>query len=73
VPGYHWHFLSDDRASGGHVLGCQFQGALLRYDECESLVVRIPQSKRFDAFQAEQVGKRDIEVIERQRAGEGTK
>ena len=23
VPGYHFHFLSEDRQSGGHVLDCQ--------------------------------------------------
>src|SRR5262249_20932706 len=23
VPGYHWHFLSDDRTVGGHVLDCR--------------------------------------------------
>ena len=23
VPGYHWHFLSDDRKVGGHVLDCR--------------------------------------------------
>ena len=28
VPGYHLHFLSDDRRSGAHLLGCA--GRLLR-------------------------------------------
>ncbi|WP_197454017.1 acetolactate decarboxylase [Caulifigura coniformis] len=73
VPGYHWHFLSDDRKSGGHVLGCQFQKATLTYDECESLLIRIPESKRFDAFNAAEIKKTDIDVIERQRAEEGKK
>jgi len=73
VPGYHWHFLSDDRKSGGHVLGCQFQKATLTYDECESLLIRIPQSKRFDTFNAAEIKKADIDVIERQRAGDEKK
>jgi acetolactate decarboxylase len=69
VPGYHWHFLSDDRTVGGHVLGCRFQGATLRYDECGSILIRVPKSKRFDAFDADAIKKQDINVIERQRAG----
>jgi len=70
VPGYHWHFLSDDRTVGGHVLGCVFRGATVRYDECGSLLIRVPKSKRFESFNAGDVKAQDINVIERQRAGE---
>jgi acetolactate decarboxylase len=67
VAGYHWHFLSDDRKVGGHVLGCSFQDGLLRYDECTSLVIHLPQSTQFNAFDAGGVNKQDIDQIERQR------
>jgi len=68
VAGYHWHFLSDDRKVGGHVLDCAFNSALLRYDECTSLVIRLPQTREFDAFDADTVKGSDIDQIERQRA-----
>jgi acetolactate decarboxylase len=67
VSGYHWHFLSDDRAIGGHLLGCRFNDALLRYDECQSVLIQIPQSKRFDEFNKDQIREQDINRIERQR------
>lgn len=67
VSGYHWHFLSDDRKTGGHVLGCQFDDALLCYDECTSIVLQIPQSEAFENFDNQSVGQREIDVIERQR------
>lgn len=67
VSGYHWHFLSDDRKIGGHVLACQFEHALLRFDECQGVLIRIPHSARFDSFQAGQVKDQDIDTIERQR------
>jgi len=67
VAGYHWHFLSDDRSTGGHVLGCDLTRGLLRYDECTSLVIRLPQSREFDAFDAGTINGQDIDRVERQR------
>lgn len=69
VPGYHWHFLSDDQTVGGHVLGCEFKAATVQYDECDSLLVRVPKSRKFDAFNADEIKKQDINTIERQRTG----
>jgi len=68
VAGYHWHFLSDDRKVGGHVLACSFDEAVLRYDECTSLVIRLPQTRQFDAFDSGGIKGSDIDQIERQRA-----
>ncbi len=68
VPGYHWHFISDDRLVGGHVLGCRFAGGLLRFDECTSVLIHIPQSEAFNEFDADRIRSQDIQVIERQRA-----
>jgi acetolactate decarboxylase len=68
VSGYHWHFLSDDRTLGGHVLACKFAGAALRYDECRSLVIHLPQSKEFDEFDETDIQKNDIDQIERQHS-----
>jgi acetolactate decarboxylase len=67
VPGYHWHFLSADRKIGGHVLGCQVKDATLVYDECDSLVIRIPTSEGFDEFDHGQIKQQDINKIERER------
>ncbi len=67
VAGYHWHFLSDDRRIGGHVLACRFPSGSLRFDECTSLVVHLPRSREFDEFNAGKIKKEDIDQIERQR------
>jgi acetolactate decarboxylase len=68
VSGYHWHFLSEDQKIGGHVLACQFERSTLRYDECTSIDIRIPQSTSFDQFDIHDVTQQDVEKIERQRA-----
>jgi acetolactate decarboxylase len=67
VPGYHWHFLSDDLHLGGHVLNCEFADGSLQFDECTSVVIHLPQSKQFDKFDAGRINDSDINKIERQR------
>jgi len=71
VLGYHWHFLSDDHKIGGHVLACEFESGLLRFDQCDALVIHLPQSKEFDEFDAGEIKKQDIDQIERQRPKTG--
>lgn len=70
VAGYHWHFLSDDRTIGGHVLDCRVEGARGAYDECSSLLVRLPESESFDAIDVSGVTEEDVDKIERQRGDE---
>jgi acetolactate decarboxylase len=68
VAGYHWHFLSDDHQIGGHVLACQFREGLLRYDECTTLVIRVPASRAFDDFDADKIKHEDINASLRRRS-----
>jgi len=42
VPGYHLHFLSDDRTQGGHVTGAVLVAGTLSVDHCEDLHVELP-------------------------------
>lgn len=47
VTGYHMHFISDDRKSGGHVL--DFEGGALNVsaEEASSLNLEIPNGQAF--------------------------
>ena len=42
VPGYHLHFLSDDRQIGGHVMDITLQSGSLAIDPCDELHVELP-------------------------------
>ncbi|HEX6310417.1 MAG TPA: acetolactate decarboxylase [Acidimicrobiia bacterium] len=42
VPGYHLHFLSDDRACGGHVLGLGLVAGTAAVDDAGDLHVELP-------------------------------
>src|SRR5262249_7834217 len=41
VPGYHWHFLSDDRTVGGHVLDCQVREGRVQYEVCRDWLTKL--------------------------------
>jgi acetolactate decarboxylase len=42
VAGYHFHFITADRSSGGHVLECLLTGGELRVDHEADLRVELP-------------------------------
>lgn len=70
VSGYHWHFLSDDRTIGGHVLECELEARKVTYDECSSVLIRLPDSEEFARFDMGEVSQGDVDRIERQRGRE---
>lgn len=70
VAGYHWHFLSDDRKVGGHVLDCEFTDAVLQFDECASVTIKLPDSPEFQHTDLGSVSDSDVDHIERQRAND---
>ena len=44
VPGYHFHFISQDRTAGGHVLGCTVASGELELAELSDFVMELPDS-----------------------------
>ena len=42
VPGYHFHFITDDRSAGGHVLGCRLTRGEVRVDREADLRLELP-------------------------------
>jgi len=47
VPGYHLHFISDDKQHGGHVLDCRVDKAEISMDALEHFTLVIPQGDTF--------------------------
>lgn len=44
VPGYHLHFLSDDRTRGGHILGFEIARASGGVDICDHFLLILPRA-----------------------------
>jgi acetolactate decarboxylase len=47
VPGYHFHFISDDRSRGGHVLDCVASHVSIRACSIADLHVALPETAEF--------------------------
>lgn len=47
IPGYHLHFLSADRASGGHVLAVSGRNLKLQVMDANQLVMALPETTEF--------------------------
>jgi acetolactate decarboxylase len=43
VPGYHLHFITEDRKAGGHLLACQLQDATIALDYTSEFYMVLPQ------------------------------
>lgn len=47
VPGYHLHFINQDRSRGGHLLDCVFKKGVIRLDKSSSFYMRLPDNQDF--------------------------
>jgi acetolactate decarboxylase len=47
IPGYHFHFLSDDRTMGGHVLDCAGSNLRLRVQKINEFHLSLPDTEEF--------------------------
>jgi len=47
IPGYHFHFISKDRAKGGHVLDCTAKGLRVGIQTLFEYDVRLPEAGSF--------------------------
>lgn len=65
VPGYHLHFITDDRSGGGHVLDLAFDDLSAWMDPCDSLSLVLPRSDAFGAVNLGQDRSRELERVEK--------
>jgi acetolactate decarboxylase len=47
VPGYHLHFLSDDRKCGGHLLDCAGENLRLQIQREGAYQIALPETEDF--------------------------
>jgi acetolactate decarboxylase len=47
VAGYHFHFLSEDRTKGGHVLQCSGKNLRIRVERLNDFHLSLPESEEF--------------------------
>ncbi len=64
VPGYHFHFLNEDKNFGGHVLQLAIKDASIFLDRLYDIDLALLQTKEFEKGEIK-VGKDDLEKVEK--------
>ncbi len=50
AAGYHFHFITEDRSAGGHVLACTTDDISIQIDQSDQWFVSIPEDEDFKNF-----------------------
>ena len=48
APGYHFHFLTQNRDAGGHILDCRIRSAKIELDDTREFHMDLPKGGEFD-------------------------
>jgi acetolactate decarboxylase len=64
VPGYHLHFLADDRDFGGHLLDCRLRDLKVEVDVLTSLQLQLLDTPEFMGADLSRFSRRDLDRVE---------
>ncbi|MBQ6401792.1 MAG: acetolactate decarboxylase [Firmicutes bacterium] len=64
MPGWHLHFLSEDRSQGGHVFDVSIQEGTAKVDKITSIVINLPKEAAFDTYSLKQDLQEEIKSVE---------
>ncbi|MDY6913464.1 MAG: acetolactate decarboxylase [Planctomycetota bacterium] len=65
VPGYHLHFLTDDKTAGGHVLDLVAEEVKIEIDSCSAIHAAMPQTADFAAADLSRQSAEELEKVEK--------
>jgi acetolactate decarboxylase len=65
IAGWHLHFVTADRTSGGHLLDCQGEGLRARVQDLADVRIAMPETAAFVQADLSQDPSRDLDVAER--------
>ncbi|MEP6616452.1 MAG: acetolactate decarboxylase [Ginsengibacter sp.] len=65
IPGYHFHFLSEDKINGGHVTDFTWKDVEIEIQELHQLQLLLPQTYDFRNFNFQKNRSADLKKLER--------
>jgi acetolactate decarboxylase len=65
VPGYHLHFITEDRTSGGHVLELIIKDAELSVDYTSEIRIILPDTEEFNSLDLTESKEEELEEAEK--------
>lgn len=64
APGWHLHFVSEDRSRGGHVFDVTFEKANALINKISSIEIKLPEGAEFDTYALKEASNSDIKKVE---------
>ena len=64
MPGWHFHFLSEDRSLGGHVFDISIREARANVDKINNMELNLPNEPDFDTYSLKQDLQDEIKSVE---------
>lgn len=68
VPGYHLHFISQDRSRGGHILAFEMVTGTVQIDVLDRFVMQLPGTEDFAAVDLARDRQQDLKGVEKEKA-----
>jgi len=65
VPGYHFHFITDDRTAGGHVLEYIIGNSSIEIDYTSDFLLELPETEDFYKVNLEEDKQAELEKVEK--------
>lgn len=69
ISGYHFHFLSDQKDAGGHIIDLKADSITIEIDRLDSYTIHIPSNSDFEKFDFKKNREEDIKSVERGATG----
>jgi acetolactate decarboxylase len=64
ITGYHFHFLSNDKQRGGHIIDLLTDHITIEIDQMDSFMVDLPQTKEFNNFDFSKDRRDEVKRVE---------
>lgn len=64
MPGWHLHFISEDRSKGGHVFDVSVLEGVAKVDKISNIYINLPQEAAFDTYSLKQDLQDEIKSVE---------
>ena len=64
APGWHFHFISEDRSKGGHVFEINMKSGTVYLSKIMSIQIQLPREPAFDTYSLKQASANEIKQVE---------
>jgi acetolactate decarboxylase len=64
APGWHLHFVSEDRTCGGHVFDIDLQKGKATFSRISTVEIKFPATAEFDTYALKEASAKDIKAVE---------